>query len=231
MDSLDSFPTAPGYAKTEQMNDGFLKLHPGSPVHLFTKCNDTEYHTHPFRFTTHIILGGYIEELLVPGDDNKWEVRTYRRMPGTSHTIPVGYPHKLIGLIDGPCITRCDYSKTTAKPGFCAFSVDHPDLLFHRFHDSNHWVEYLTSTVERPISFVEEVDINEAIKKGGAVIETDTVLYQGNLIPVHQVGKFPDGSKVYVSTENGQIFADRKSSGIKIKGDNFLTDSTNATNS
>ncbi len=136
---MNSYPTPDGAAKVEIMNSGFLKLHPGPPIHYFTECRDEEYHTHPAEFETHIIQGGYREEVLESQLDGTYKVRTFDRLPGTSHRMPVGVPHKLTGLVDGPCITRCEFGPARIKPGFCKF-VD--GVLLHRYHDEDFWTPY-----------------------------------------------------------------------------------------
>lgn len=137
---MHSFPTPPDAAKTEQINDGFLKMHPGPPVHYFTKCTDDHFHTHNWVFTTHIILGGYIEEVLQPNADGTWRVETFRREPGTSHTIELGVAHRLVELIDGPCITRCEYGPPIGKWG--VVRLLHDGRAIHRFHDELEWSKY-----------------------------------------------------------------------------------------
>jgi hypothetical protein len=128
-----SYPTPAEAANVEWMNGNFLKLHPGAPVHYFKDCRDEHYHTHPFAFTTHIIEGGYREEILVAAPDGTWVVNTLERRPGTSHEMPLGLPHKLIGLLDGPCITRCEYGPALQKPGFCR--LDEWGYMLHRYWD------------------------------------------------------------------------------------------------
>ena len=137
---MQSYPTPPQAANIEWMNESFLKLHPGAVIHYFKECRDDEYHTHPFSFTTHIIEGGYREEVLVKGLSGKWEIVILERHPGTSHTMPVNMPHKLTGLLNGPCITRCEYGLTVQKPGFCRFAEN--GTLLHRFWDQNEWHPY-----------------------------------------------------------------------------------------
>ena len=138
--SLLSYPTPPNVTGVERMNDGFLKIHPGPPIHYFTECNDDEYHTHPAAFTSHILLGGYVEEVLQPNADGTWHSEIYERKPGTSHYLALGFPHKILGLLDGPCMTRCQFEQSTEKPGFCRF--DEGGKLLFRFHDESDWRPY-----------------------------------------------------------------------------------------
>ena len=135
-----SYPTPDNAANIEWMSGNFLKLHPGAPVHYFRECSDPEYHTHPFPFTTHIVEGGYIEEVLLPNMNGGWDIETFERHPGTSHHMPLGIPHKLIKLLNGPCITRCEYGPSTHTPGFCRFGGD--GILLHRYHNESEWKPY-----------------------------------------------------------------------------------------
>ena len=134
-----SFPTPDNAAKIEHINNGFVKLHPGPPVHYFTRCDDDMFHTHKWNFLSHIVVGGYREEVLVPQPDGSWQVQTFDRLPGTSHVMPAGLPHKLIALLDGPCITRCEYTASFQEFGFCRFENG---VLLHRFHNQPDWKPY-----------------------------------------------------------------------------------------
>lgn len=141
MPQYASYPTPAGAAHSERMNHGFLKLHPGAPVHVFTECHDAEFHTHPFTFTTHIVAGGYTEEVLVRQPDGRWQVLTLERRPGTSHDMPVGVAHRLTGLLDGPvCVTRCEYGLTTQKAGFVRPALN--GQWQHRYWDETEWREW-----------------------------------------------------------------------------------------
>lgn len=137
MNDLQSFTTLPDAARTERMNGDFLKLHPGAVIHYFTDARDELYHDHPFAFTTHVILGGYREEVITPQADGSWCVNVFERRPGTSHKMPAGLPHRLTALLDGPCITRCEYGPTVQRTGFYQF--DERGQLLHRFWDEHNW--------------------------------------------------------------------------------------------
>ena len=139
LQAIQSYPTPPAIARTEWVNGNFLKLHPGPPVHYFLDCKDTDYHTHPWVFESHIILGGYREEVVLHQPDGSWLVETIDRLPGTSHRMPADVPHKLIGLLDGPCMTRCEYFERVAgeRWGICRFDED--GQLLHRYSDEKEW--------------------------------------------------------------------------------------------
>lgn len=129
-----SYPTPAGAAHEERMNDGFLKLHPGAPVHVFKHCHDEHFHTHPFPFTTHIVEVGYREEVLVVQPDGTNQIVTLDRLPGTSHDMPLDLPHRLVGLLsEGVGITRCEYGPNQQKPGFVRLLPD--GRAEHRYHD------------------------------------------------------------------------------------------------
>lgn len=115
---MNSYPTPAGAAHEERMSPGFLKLHPGAPVHVFTACEDEFFHDHPWPFTSHIAAGSYTEDLLVPQPDGTYQVESFLRAAGTSHHVPDGAIHKLTGLPEGFCVTRAEYGAGQRTPGF-----------------------------------------------------------------------------------------------------------------
>ncbi len=135
--ALESYPTPPGLLHEEWMNAGFLKLHPGPPVHVFTEARDEHFHCHPFPFTSHVGLGCYDEEVLLQRPDGTYYVKVYHRAAGTSHDMPAAAPHRLVALPDGVCITRCEYGPTERKSGEYILLDD--GSLLHKHWDEEIW--------------------------------------------------------------------------------------------
>lgn len=106
------------------------------------------YHDHPFSFNSSIISGGYIEEILIPEDDNG-DMRAFRiaRRPGTTHRVEANTIHRIVELLEkteehpeGYCLTlMVPLGEYGQKPGF--FRVA-DEKLYHRFYDSQEWQEY-----------------------------------------------------------------------------------------
>ncbi|RYF78881.1 MAG: hypothetical protein EOO39_00235 [Cytophagaceae bacterium] len=134
LEQIQSHPTPPELARAEVVNEGFVKLHPGPPIHVFTKMVDKHFHTHPFDFQTAIVMGAYVEEVLVPMPDGSWKLIVCERVTGTTHRMPAGLPHRLVGLVDGEvCITRCEYFERTEGERWSICRFDEQGILLHRF--------------------------------------------------------------------------------------------------
>lgn len=125
-----SHPTPPGAAHEERMSPGFLKLHPGPPVHVFTKAEDREFHDHPFPLLIHVVAGSYIEHQLVATGQG-YRTQTHHRQAGHSHEIAAGTIHMITALPEGFCVTRATYGEKEREPGFYELRAGQ---LFHRYH-------------------------------------------------------------------------------------------------
>lgn len=132
---MQSYPTPGHLIGLERMNPGFVKLHPGAPVHVFTEATDEEYHDHPFDFLTHIIAGSYTEEVLLPVGIG-YEVQQFHRQAGTSHAVKAGTIHRITSLPEGFCVTRAQYGPAQRKPGFYQLREDG---LWHRYWDEHEY--------------------------------------------------------------------------------------------
>jgi hypothetical protein len=137
MNNLASYPTPPGALRDERMNDGFLKLHPGAPVHIFTEARDERFHCHPFNFKTHIAVNSYVEELLLRRDDGTYYVQRVHRKEGTTHEMPAAVPHRLVELPEGFCITRAEYGESFRVSGEYLLQPD--GSLLHRYWNEPDW--------------------------------------------------------------------------------------------
>jgi hypothetical protein len=132
---MQSYPTPAGAANEERMSPGFLKLHPGPPVHVFTRAEDREFHDHPFPLRIHVMAGSYIEQQLV-ADDEGCHIETYHRQAGHSHEIAAGTMHMITELPEGFCVTRAEYGPKEREPGFYEAR---PDGLYHRYWHESEW--------------------------------------------------------------------------------------------
>jgi hypothetical protein len=90
----------------ERMNDQFEKWHIlGLPfecaIHHFTGPDQGDPHDHPFNFTSHILAGGYTEEVFSPTG----AAALVYRHPGTAHQVRATHIHRIIDLPLGDCWT------------------------------------------------------------------------------------------------------------------------------
>lgn len=94
----------------ERMSGAFEKWHiAGLPVpaalHHFSAPDAGDPHDHPWGFTSHILTGGYIEEVFHLHDDGTWSSSIVTRKPGTTHQVEATHIHRIISLPDGGCWT------------------------------------------------------------------------------------------------------------------------------
>jgi hypothetical protein len=90
----------------ERMSEQFEKFHiVGLPFecafHHFTGPDQGDPHDHPWSFTSHILAGGYTEEVFSPGGDRSL---VYRH-PGTAHYVSAKHIHRITNLPTGECWT------------------------------------------------------------------------------------------------------------------------------
>lgn len=134
---LASYPTPADAVHAERMNDGFLKVHtPEGPLHVFTQPDLGHPHDHPWPFTTHIIEGGYVEEVYTIHADGSHSMEVVERRPGTSHHVEAGTVHRIISLPMGFCLTKARPGTTERTSGFYDFR---PDGIFHRYWHEEQW--------------------------------------------------------------------------------------------
>ncbi len=104
------------------MNDGFVKYHLGelapdfTPVlHKFTEPDTGYPHDHPWAFHTHILRGGYIEQIYYVRSDGTWTSEIIKRFPGTSHWVNATHIHRVIELVTPECWTVIDPHPTNVQ--------------------------------------------------------------------------------------------------------------------
>lgn len=113
----------------ERMSDEFTKHHlRGLPfdavLHHFTSIAGENAHDHPFRFTSHVLSGSYIERVYSVGADGSWGYTDIERKAGTSHIVEAECIHEIISLPEGECWTAITPQKKTRDPGFWRFETD-----------------------------------------------------------------------------------------------------------
>ena len=119
----------------ERMSDAMLKIHvPGlGVIHHFTDRDLGPHHSHPWRFRSIILKGGYVEEVLHP--DGKTE--TIERKPGATFEIAPDHVHRIIALPTGECWTCIDVlGPKVQEPGFFEWR---DGRMFYRQWDAPDW--------------------------------------------------------------------------------------------
>ena len=97
--------------REEKMNDIFTKYHITFAglhlcvLHRFTGGDMGDPHDHPWDYTTHILKGGYVEEVYNIQADGKWNVRLLTRKEGDVISLPAQHIHRIIHLPEGECWT------------------------------------------------------------------------------------------------------------------------------
>lgn len=116
----------------ERMGDHFEKFHLGglpfpAVLHCFSAPDHGPPHNHPFRFRSHILSGGYVEEVF---DRTGYSV-TKERKVGDSFIIEAEHIHRIIALPRVECWTlMLPLGPKVQEPGFYDFR---PDGAYHRF--------------------------------------------------------------------------------------------------
>ena len=135
-----SYPTPAHVVHTERLSDGFLKLHlPDGPLHIFTQPDLGYPHDHPWPFTTHIIEGGYTEEVYTLHADGTHSMQVIERRPGTSHKVLASTVHRIVSLPAGFCVTQVRPGLMERTSGFYDFR---PDGIYHRLWHEADWHPY-----------------------------------------------------------------------------------------
>lgn len=113
------------------MSDEFTKYHlgiRGAPVpfvlHQFTGVDRDLAHDHPFSFHTHILYGGYVEEVYTIYPGGTWSMEVIERLPGTAHHVEATHIHRIIGLPQGECWTMILPGPAVRETRFWKFTAD-----------------------------------------------------------------------------------------------------------
>jgi hypothetical protein len=120
--------------RLEQMNDIFAKFHlereGGSPLpfpavfHRFSGAERGDPHDHPWGFTTHILSGGYVEEIYTCEASGVWIRTTIARLPGTAHHVPATRIHRIVDLLTPECWTMILPGPWERESRFWRFPVE-----------------------------------------------------------------------------------------------------------
>lgn len=135
---MDSYPTPVHLVRPEQLGPHFLKLHllDRQPLHYFTAPDTGPPHDHPWPFTSHVLVGGYIEEVYTLHPDGTHTVEVVERLPGTSHQVEAATVHRIIALPAGHCLTWVEPGPAERTSGFYDFRADG---TWHRYWHEQEW--------------------------------------------------------------------------------------------
>lgn len=119
--------------RREEMSPAFSKWHVGgmpfaAVLHRFSAPDHGFPHDHPWCFQSHILHGGYEEEVF---DLHTGKSRMIERLPGSSHFVHASHIHRIPRLLDGECWTIIKpIGPQRRESGFYDFR---PDGVYHRF--------------------------------------------------------------------------------------------------
>jgi len=95
-------------------------------LHRFTGPDLGEPHDHPWGFTSHILSGGYIEEIY-HRNSGGWWIERVERFPKTAHTVQATCIHRIIALLEPECWTLVMATGDKERePRFWRFDGQHP---------------------------------------------------------------------------------------------------------
>ena len=121
----------------EQMSDIFHKVHLGdsSCMHFFAGPDVGEPHDHPWDFRSEVHVGGYVEEIYDPLTGS---FEMVNRHVGDIFWVPHNRVHRIVALLDGPCVTRVWAEPPVQEPGFWKWEGD---AAYRRpWNDPHGWV-------------------------------------------------------------------------------------------
>jgi hypothetical protein len=79
--------------------------HPGLAIHHFHQPDLGDPHDHPWGFTSHVLIGGYVEEIFMLLPSGGWRSRYVWRLPGSAHTVNATHVHRIVRLLEPLCVT------------------------------------------------------------------------------------------------------------------------------
>lgn len=127
---MQSYPTPESSIRYEHLRHGFSKAfipESGRPFHIFTEPDTGWAHDHNFSMISHVVAGGYVEEVFTIHPDGTATSEVLERLPGTSHHIKASTIHRVLSLPAGFCVTH-------VEPG-----PPEQDWSFFRFDDAGVW--------------------------------------------------------------------------------------------
>ena len=98
-------------AWSEFLNPDFEKFHLHhegqhlASLHRFTAPDLSDPHDHPWDFTSHVLRGGYVEEIFTLYPDGSVIGETVERRAGTSHRVKATTIHRIVRLLGPDCWT------------------------------------------------------------------------------------------------------------------------------
>lgn len=111
----------------ERMNRQFEKWHVrGLPfpvaLHRFTGSDHGSPHDHPWGFRTHILSGGYVEEVFHVAPDRTWQSEITHREAGSNHQVSAAHIHRIVDLPTGECWTLVQAGPNERETRFWRFT-------------------------------------------------------------------------------------------------------------
>lgn len=146
MSSNASFPTPANVLRTEDMNGHFKKIfieESGRPFHYFSSAGDEFAHDHPYSMTSHVVIGGYVEEVYTIEQGGKWSMQLYERLPGTSHRIQARHVHRIVRLLGDHCLTHIEPGPPEIAWSFYRFDEEG---AWRRFPEDDTWKKCFWTT-------------------------------------------------------------------------------------
>ena len=104
-------------AHPEPMSPAMTKFHIDAPavLHRFTAPDVGDFHDHPWPFSSQVLSGGYVEEVL---DLDTLGTSMVLRQPGDVFEITAQHVHRIVRLLDGDCWTAIRPGPWERKSGF-----------------------------------------------------------------------------------------------------------------
>jgi hypothetical protein len=140
MSANHSFPTPEHVVRAEWLRPGFAKIffeETGRPCHYFTEPDHGPAHDHPHDMRSHVLVGGYVEEVITPLPLGGYTREVVERRPGTSHVVSAGTVHRILSLPAGHCLTHVEPGPPAGRWGFYDPRPD--GTIWHRYHDEHEW--------------------------------------------------------------------------------------------
>lgn len=116
--------------RQEELSPIFSKFHLESDFGIKGSFNqflapeslDQPSHSHPFKITSHVIKGGFIERVFHIMDYGTWFYEDIERLPGTSYTIEADHIHIIYKLLEETALTFMLEGQWEKEPCFYDFS-------------------------------------------------------------------------------------------------------------
>ena len=146
----DHAPPGSAIVRVERMSPAFVKYHldDGRALHRFTRPEPfANPHDHPWSFDTHIVAGGYVEEVFTFRPDGGWQSELIERLPGTTHHITADHIHRIVALPAEESWTLVRAGPNERMTHFWRFG----DSVHHRAWNRRRWVIHRPPARQQPL--------------------------------------------------------------------------------